>query len=331
MKPQVTNALARGLGLKLMLALGATLWCGPAVAQKEESMEQIEAMEERIQELGVRRDMLPSAERMAALESNLDDHPVYMLNLLKFYPNGGQAEYMKYGAAAQKRLGETGASMLFMGQAMPLADGSKPYDAIAVVNYPTRKGLRRLEESDEYRAALVHRDRGLDHQILYAFNAETPRSTTGGERVLQAVEPAAAPASPQALTLVELLKFKPEGGESKYFNEYIPAVRPMFEALGGRMLHVLKGEQVMIGEAEYDWVLIVEFPSPAAAAALGANPEYQKIRHLREEALAWDQVLPCRNMTAMAAMAAQRAAAASDGGTTSTATSNPAAPGAQGE
>jgi hypothetical protein len=45
---------------------------------------------------------------------------------------------------------------------------------IALVEYPYRPGLRELEESDEYRASLIHRDKGLDHQILYALNAELP-------------------------------------------------------------------------------------------------------------------------------------------------------------
>lgn len=289
------------------ILLAAIALAAPAGAQEGET-----GMEERLEELGIRRDMLPSPERMDALESNIDDHSVYMLNLLKFKPDGGQAEYMKYGAAAQARLEEIGASILFAGQALPGRDGSKPYDMVVIVDYPTRKGLRELEESDEYRAALVHRDRGLDHQILYALNAETPRSTTGGERVLQEIEPAGPPSSPRAMTLVELLRFKDDGGEAKYFNEYIEAVQPMFEALGGRTLHVLTGEQVMIGDADVDTVLIVEFPSPQAATEMTASPEYQEIAHLREEALAWDQVIPVRNMTAMARMAFERTGAGTD-------------------
>lgn len=292
-------------GIAAVLAL-----TGRAVSAQEAPQQAFEEMEQHIEELGVRRDMLPSAERFAALESNIDDHSVYMLNLLKYFPDGGQAEYMKYGAAAQRRILEVGGSVLFAGQALPGGDGTKPFDTIVIVDYPSRPALRHLEESDEYRAALVHRDRGLDHQILYALNAETPRSMTGGERVLQEIEPAAPPASPQALTLVELLRFKDEGGESKYFNEYIPAVRPIFEELGGRTLYVLKGEQIMIGEADYDYVLVVEFPSPAAAVQLGADPEYQKIAHFREEALEWDMVIPCRDMTALARMASRPAAPA---------------------
>lgn len=294
----ITAALAMALGAALM-----SLSPRPATAQD------LQEMEKHIEELGVRRDMLPSAERFAALESNPDDHSVYMLNLLKYYPDGGQAEYMKYGAVAQKRIQELGGSILFAGQALPGRDGSKPYDMIVIVDYPSRPSLRHLEESEEYRASLVHRDKGLDHQILYALNAETPRSMTGGERVLQKIEPAAPPASPQALTLVELLRFKDDGGEAKYFNEYIAAVQPMFEALGGRTLHALKGEQIMIGDADYDYVLVVEFPSPTAAMQLTADPEYQKIRHFRDEALEWDLVLPCRNMTALAQMAARQAPA----------------------
>lgn len=303
MKHDRMKNFMRALLAAMILAMSAA-GTNPAAAQDDAP-----AMEDRIGELGIRRNMLPSPERLAALESNTDDHSVYMLNLLKFYPDGGQAEYMKYGLAAQKRLAEVGASVLFMSQALPTRDGSKPYDVIAIVDYPTRKGLRELEESDEYRAALVHRDKGLDHQILYALNAETPRSMTGGERVLQEVEQAAPPSSPQALTLVELLRFKDNGGEAKYFNEYIAAVQPMFEALGGRTLHVLTGEQVMIGETDIDTVLIVEFPSPQAAAQMTASPEYQAIAHLRAEALEWDQVLPVRNITAMAAMAARQMAA----------------------
>jgi hypothetical protein len=98
---------------------GLTLAGALAAAQEPD-------IEDRLEDLGIRRDTLPSPERFAALESNPDDHPVYMLNLLKFYPDGGQAEYMKYGAAAQKRLAELGASPIFIATALPLPTAPSP-------------------------------------------------------------------------------------------------------------------------------------------------------------------------------------------------------------
>ncbi len=296
---------------KTVRRLLASLALGLLALMAQSATAQDRTMEERFEELGIDRSKLPSPERIAILESNTDDHSVYMLNLLKFYPDGGQAEYMKYGMAAQKRLGEIGASVLFFGQALPMRDGSKPFDAIGIVDYPTRKGLRQLEESEEYHASLVHRDKGLDHQVLYALNAEMPRSMSDGERVLQEISPADPPSSPQVYTLVELLRFKPDGGEEKYFNEYIAGVQPIFEGMGGRTLHVLNGEQIMIGDMDIDTVLVVEFPSVQVAGLMASTPEYQAIAHLRAEALEWDMVLPVRNMTAMAAMASGGNAGAS--------------------
>ena len=46
-----------------------------------------------------------------------DDSPIVMVNLLKFKPHNGQAEYAKYTAGIQPILEKLGAKILFSGKA----------------------------------------------------------------------------------------------------------------------------------------------------------------------------------------------------------------------
>jgi haloalkane dehalogenase len=112
--------------------------------------------------------LLPTPDQMQEFLTLPDDHPIVMVNLLKFKPNGGQAEYAKYAAAIQPILEKLGAKLLFAGKAEYCLIGKADWDMVALVQYPHKKTLVQMSMSPEYRAIHHHRQAGLLGQINYA-------------------------------------------------------------------------------------------------------------------------------------------------------------------
>ncbi len=104
---------------------------------------------------------LPTAEQEQALLDLPGDGPVVMLNLLKFKPDGGQAEYMKYGMAVQPLLAKVGAKSLFFGLAQLCVIGNADWDMIGLVQYPNKEALGNMTATPEYEAIHHHRLDGL--------------------------------------------------------------------------------------------------------------------------------------------------------------------------
>ncbi|MFN0119772.1 MAG: DUF1330 domain-containing protein [Blastocatellia bacterium] len=115
----------------------------------------------------------PTTEALAALAANPDNGPVVMLNLLKFKRGGGSKEYGQYSDAFQKLLLEHGGRFLFLGRATELLVGTEDWDAVALVEYPSRQVFLQLTSSPEYRAIAPLREQGLERTLLYAT---TPRA-----------------------------------------------------------------------------------------------------------------------------------------------------------
>ena len=83
--------------------------------------------------------LLPTPAQMQDFIALPDDHPIVMVNLLKFKPNGGQAEYAKYAAAIQPILEKLGAKMLFAGKSEYCLIGKADWDMVALVQYPAQE------------------------------------------------------------------------------------------------------------------------------------------------------------------------------------------------
>lgn len=92
----------------------------------------------------------------------------------------------------------------------------------------------------------------------------------------------------QPVVMLNLLRFRPDGGRERY-REYARAV-------GERFLPAVGGELLFHGEAagaplvadtsgHWDQVLLVRYPSRGAFLQMLADPGYQEVTHLRTEAL----------------------------------------------
>ena len=118
------------------------------------------------------------AQQMAALERD-DGQPIYMVNLLKFrdkavYADGrettltGPQAYALYGRAMSKLVAAAGGTLVFSAKVRGLLIGEIEgnWDAVGVMMYPSFKAMAAITSSPDYAAIHVHRDAGLEGQVL---------------------------------------------------------------------------------------------------------------------------------------------------------------------
>lgn len=109
----------------------------------------------------------PTPEQIQAF-MQLPDGPIVMVNLLKFKPDGGQAEYAQYAAKIQPILKKIGAEVIFAGAGKVTLLGGAFWDSVGLVRYPNKMALLQMSQSPEYQAIHHHREAGLEGQINLA-------------------------------------------------------------------------------------------------------------------------------------------------------------------
>ena len=97
-----------------------------------------------------------------------------------------------------------------------------------------------------------------------------------------AARPAGAP-----VVMVNLLKFKPEGGLESYL-QYGQEVGPHLKRVGATLRYAGGAPSVVIGDGERPWwdaILIVEYPTPQAFIDMVTTQEYAKVHEHRAAGL----------------------------------------------
>ena len=112
----------------------------------------------------------PNKEQFIDLMNAPDEGPVVMLNLLKFKPREGASEYNKYGDAVVQMVEASGGKVLWAGKVDQTLIGpvDEAWDAIALVQYPSRKAFVEMTSTKEYDAAHEHRESGLERTLVLA-------------------------------------------------------------------------------------------------------------------------------------------------------------------
>jgi len=118
------------------------------------------------------------------------DGKIYMLNLLKFkeqaeYADGrptdltGRAAYALYGQAVGKIINGLGGRVVWGGvpNVLLIGDGEIEWDQVAIVEYPSVEAFSGMTGSEAYQAIHVHREAGLEHQLL--INCLGPEQLAG--------------------------------------------------------------------------------------------------------------------------------------------------------
>lgn len=86
------------------------------------------------------------------------------------------------------------------------------------------------------------------------------------------------------IVMLNLLRFKPDGGRESY-NRYAREIVPFLEQVRGEVVYFGDTNGVpLVGEG-WDAVLLVRYPSRTAFSQMVADPDYQQITHLRTQAL----------------------------------------------
>ena len=121
----------------------------------------------------------PRREQIAALLENDNGGPIRMMNLLKFkefakYSDGTDTElsgaeaYQRYAATVVPIINKTGGKVVFNGlpKTLVIGDGELEWDMVSIVEYPSVAAFLEMTSCEEYQEIHVHRDAGLEHQLL---------------------------------------------------------------------------------------------------------------------------------------------------------------------
>lgn len=113
-------------------------------------------------------EIVPSRDALKALARSSDTGVVVMLNLLKFKGEEGAKAYNRYGAVVSKMVEALGGRILYSGRAAEMLVGDTTWDAVVLVEYPSRKAFLQMVSSPEYLAVHHEREQGLERAVLYA-------------------------------------------------------------------------------------------------------------------------------------------------------------------
>jgi len=86
------------------------------------------------------------------------------------------------------------------------------------------------------------------------------------------------------IVMLNLLKFKPDGGEESY-DRYSKVAGRLVTEIGGQILYYGAQKMPVIGHEEWDAVLLVKYPSREAFLSMTADERYQSVAHYRHDAL----------------------------------------------
>ncbi len=116
-----------------------------------------------------------NTDQLKELAENPNDEPFVMLNLLKFNKDGGRQSYARYTKEANKFVEGVGAKLIFLGAPRELLNGSETWDAVMLVQYPSRKAFLAMANNPEYLKIHRFREEALERAVLYAMDKITLR------------------------------------------------------------------------------------------------------------------------------------------------------------
>ncbi|NLV16440.1 MAG: DUF1330 domain-containing protein [Syntrophomonadaceae bacterium] len=88
----------------------------------------------------------------------------------------------------------------------------------------------------------------------------------------------------EKVVMLNLLKFKPDGGLKSYMK-YMQESNRFVEGVGGKMIFLGKPKELLNGSEIWDLMMLVEYPSRQHFLKMANDPEYIKIHEYREKAV----------------------------------------------
>lgn len=88
----------------------------------------------------------------------------------------------------------------------------------------------------------------------------------------------------EPFVMLNLLKFKKEGGREAYF-QYIAESEPYVKGVGAEVLYFGKANELLNGTETWDVIMLVQYPSRKAFLKMANDPGYLKAHEYRKDAL----------------------------------------------
>lgn len=109
----------------------------------------------------------PTGAALKAFLAEAPEHPVVMLNLLRF-AEGGEAGYQQYLAHFGRHADRVGARVLYYGRggAPVVAEAGQDWDAVLLVHYPTRRAFSEMVRDPGYQRGTHLRSDSLVEAVL---------------------------------------------------------------------------------------------------------------------------------------------------------------------
>jgi len=220
--------------------------------------------------------------------------PIVVVDLVKFKP--GQSKFYEiYDRAAQIEVERLGGDVIFRGNRFEvnerLADSFK-WDRVTFRKYPSAKAVMAMAASKGYQKAFPNRLKSVEDSMVYAFSSELPKITPNAKAGRSFLGVLPEPESEDSVYMLNLLRFKPDGGRQMYFTKYGPKVSPMISKLGGGMKYALKGEAAVIGTEVVDRLILVHYPDPKGFEGMIASDAYKAVSHFRTDAIELGLLFP---------------------------------------
>jgi uncharacterized protein (DUF1330 family) len=87
------------------------------------------------------------------------------------------------------------------------------------------------------------------------------------------------------LVMVNMLRFKPDGGEA-FYETYSQLTLPILNKVGAQVIYYGTDTKTFIGDDTWDVVLLVQYPSRSSFFKMITRPEYMEASQYRTQALA---------------------------------------------
>lgn len=109
----------------------------------------------------------PTQEQMDELNTISNEGPLVMVNLLQYKPEGGEAYYERYSQLIMPILNKIGAHIIYFGSDTKTFIGDDRWDAVLLVQYPSRSAFYKMIRDKDYREAVQYRTQALADSRLY--------------------------------------------------------------------------------------------------------------------------------------------------------------------
>ncbi len=229
---------------------------------------------------------------LGALAESGVEGPVVVVDLVKFKPDGA-ARYAIYDKIAEAKVKDLGGEVIFRGVAASVSGmesvvPSDEWDRVTFRKYPSVAAVIAMGSSEEYRGAFPNRIASVEKSFVYAFSGEMPSFGEGLKPSMHPMTVVPAPATSDTVYMLNMLRFKKDGGERKFFMEY-GALRGGYRP---DPVLMLKGIGPVIAEEVVDRLILARYPSTEVFTEMVTSPEYRAVSHLRTEEIELELIWP---------------------------------------